>query len=251
MRIAVLADPHVCTPWMKPDLMRRIVAQVQGVEADLILLAGDFLADRSMPGRHIPAEEVVPLFADMTAPLGVFAVMGNHDYADCAAAMASDGRNSSVRDAFADTSVTMMGNDARALRHGKTPFWLVTLDSQRGRGKKNPGYEDPATAYAKVDDDAPVILLAHEPDYFARADRRAMLQISGHTHAGQFVLFGRRPMVPSAYGDRYAMGHIVEQGRHLVVSAGLGYSGLPFRFGAPPEITLIEIASPASGRNTK
>ena len=48
-------------------------------------------------------------------------------------------------------------------------------------------------------------------------------------------------MTPSRFGDRYAVGHIVEGDRHMIVSAGIGYSGLPFRFGVPPEITLIEI----------
>ena len=88
---------------------------------------------------------------------------------------------------------------------------------------------------------APAILLAHEPDYFACADARAFLQISGHTHGGQANLAGWRPMTPSAHGGRYAWGHVREGGRHLIVSGGIGYSGLPLRFMQPPEITLVKL----------
>lgn len=241
LRIAVLADPHVCRPWVTPERISDTVAQTQALGADLIVLAGDFLPDRKMPCRHLTADAIVPLFAGLSAPLGVWSIMGNHDYADCPRALASDGADSSVAAALAAAGLPLLRNGAVALEHGGCGFWLVGLDSQRGRGRGRPGYEDPERAFADVPAGAPAILLAHEPDYFARGDDRALLQISGHTHGGQGVILGRRPMTPSAYGDRYAIGHIAELDRHLVVSAGLGYSGLPLRVRVPPELTCIEL----------
>lgn len=242
LRIAVIADPHVCEPWVSPRRISAIVAQVQTLGADLVLLAGDFLADRNMLCRHLPANQIAPLFARLSAPLGVHGILGNHDWKDCARARKSGFRDSSVIEAFEHAGRPLLRNQSLRLRHGTQDFWLVTMDSQMRR-RKVPQLHDPEAAFADVPENAPAILLAHEPDYFATGDDRAMLQISGHTHGGQFSLFGRRPMTPSAFGDRYAIGHIVEGERHLVVSAGLGYSGLPLRFGVPPEITLIELST--------
>ncbi len=86
-----------------------------------------------------------------------------------------------------------------------------------------------------------VILMAHEPDIFPQVPDRVSLTLSGHTHGGQVRLFGHAPVVPSRYGSRYAYGHIIEGGRHLIVSGGLGCSILPLRFASPPEINLIEL----------
>ncbi len=94
---------------------------------------------------------------------------------------------------------------------------------------------------AKITDDAPVILLAHEPDIFPRVPDRVAITLSGHTHGGQVRLFGYSPVVPSRFGNRYAYGHVVEDNRHLLVSGGLGCSILPVRFGSPPEIVMLEL----------
>ncbi len=93
----------------------------------------------------------------------------------------------------------------------------------------------------------PVILMVHEPDIFVRVPKRATLTLAGHTHGGQVLLpFVGRPIVPSAYGQRFAYGHIVEGGRNMIVSSGLGLTGLPIRFGVPPEIALITVGAPGT-----
>lgn len=86
-----------------------------------------------------------------------------------------------------------------------------------------------------------MILLAHEPDIFPDVPSRVALTISGHTHGGQVRLFGYSPVVPSRFGNRYAYGHVVEGGRNLVVSGGLGVAILPVRFGMRPEIVQIDL----------
>lgn len=103
------------------------------------------------------------------------------------------------------------------------------------------GVDDLGGTLAKVTDKAPIVLLAHEPDIFPSVPARVALTLSGHTHGGQVRLLGYSPVVPSRFGNRYAYGHIVEQDRHLVVSGGLGCSGLPVRFGVPPEIVFLEL----------
>jgi predicted MPP superfamily phosphohydrolase len=76
---------------------------------------------------------------------------------------------------------------------------------------------------------------------FPTIPERVSLTIAGHTHGGQVYipLLGRRPVVPSRYGERYAVGRVVEQNRHLFVSSGLGTSIIPVRFLVPPEIPVL------------
>jgi predicted MPP superfamily phosphohydrolase len=95
-----------------------------------------------------------------------------------------------------------------------------------------------------VTTDHPVILLAHEPDIFPTVPERVALTLSGHTHGGQIrIPLLWEHLVPSRYGARFAYGHIVEAGRHMVVSGGLGTSFAPVRLGVPPEIVHIVIGA--------
>jgi predicted MPP superfamily phosphohydrolase len=93
---------------------------------------------------------------------------------------------------------------------------------------------------AKVTDDAPVILLAHEPDIAISVPERVTLTLSGHTHGGQLRLLGWSPVVPSRYGNRFAYG-LVRERCDLIVSGGLGCSIMPLRLGMPPEVVLVTL----------
>jgi hypothetical protein len=106
------------------------------------------------------------------------------------------------------------------------------------------GVDDLPRTLAQVGTDDPVVLLAHEPDIFPNVPARVALTLSGHTHGGQI----RVPLiwpafVPSKYGARFAYGHVVEGGRHMVVSGGLGTSVIPARLGVPPEIVRVELGA--------
>jgi predicted MPP superfamily phosphohydrolase len=87
-----------------------------------------------------------------------------------------------------------------------------------------------------------VLLITHNPDLFPEVPDRVMLTLAGHTHGGQvrLPLIGA-PIVPSAYGQRFVAGHIVERGRHLFVSTGIGTSDIPVRFGVPPAIFVLTL----------
>ena len=107
------------------------------------------------------------------------------------------------------------------------------------------GLDDLDGTLAQVTDEAPVILMAHEPDVFPKVPPRVALTLSGHTHGGQIRLFGRSPVVPSRYDNRYAYGHVVEDDRNLIISGGLGCSIAPVRFGVPPEIVVVDLGASA------
>lgn len=222
------------------------VAAINSIDADLIAVMGDYVADHAFVTSAVPMAEVARAIASLRAPLGVYAVMGNHDWrADPEARQRMQGPTSYARQ-LTEAGVTVLENAGRRIETAEGAFWVFGLGTQQVRrdGRWSPwqGVDDLPTTLAELADDAPAILLAHEPDIFPSVPARVALTIAGHTHGGQ-IAFGRwTPVVPSRYGSRYAWGHVCERGRHLVVSGGLGCSGLPLRFGRRPEVTVITLA---------
>lgn len=247
LRIAVVADIHVGYPYMTLPRVEEIVAATNALEPDLILLLGDYPAGPKVILRRVPLPDLGRVLARLRAPLGVHAVLGNHDWWDDKAAQGRRAGPVESRRVLEAQGIPVYENDAVRLVHGGRPFWLAGLADQVPFHpvRDYRGLDDLPGTLAKVTDDAPVILMAHEPDIFADVPARVALTLSGHTHGGQIRLLGWSPVIPSEYGSRYAYGHIVEGGHHLVVSGGLGVSGVPVRFGVPPEIVLVELGGEA------
>ena len=253
--IAYLSDLHPMRPWVTNESYSHHVEEVNSWGLDMIVLGGDFTSAGRTPGFKEPPEETAKVLSGLEAPLGVHAVLGNHDWIDDELAPEVDFQTSRMSQALTEVGYHPLLNGSRRLTHHGQDFWLVGFDSQwaprrieEGQKKKHAtkGRHDPEAAYREVPPGAPSILLAHEPDYFVEGDPRSVLQISGHTHAGQANFFGWRPFTPSAYPTRYSHGHVEELGRHLVVSAGCGYTHVPARIAAPPEITVIRLSHPES-----
>src|SRR5919109_2325974 len=250
LKIAALADIHACDPWMSAERIEYIADQTNRLGADLIVLLGDYAAGHRYVTQLVPADAWAPALAGLRAPLGVHAVMGNHDWWDDRTAQRV-GRGPVIgRRALEKNGIPVYENDAVRLKKNGQPFWLAGLGDQlalragkRWGRRRTTGVDDLPATLAKVTDDAPVLLLAHEPDVFPEVPGRISLTLSGHTHGGQVRLFGYAPVVPSRYGNRYAYGHVVEEGRHLVVSGGLGCSTVPVRLGMPPEIVVVDVGA--------
>lgn len=248
LSLAVVADVHACEPYMPIAKIEEIVATTNALKPDLIALLGDYAAGHRFTTAQVASADWARTLAGLKAPLGVHAVLGNHDWWDDRAAQRAGHGPIIGRLALEKAGLPVYENDVVRLRKDGQTFWLAGLADQiallKGRqyGRlRFQGFDDLPGTLAKVTDDAPVILLAHEPDIFPKVPARVALTLSGHTHGGQVRLFGYSPVVPSRYGNRFAYGHIVEDGRHLIVSGGLGCSIMPVRFGMPPEIVLIEL----------
>jgi predicted MPP superfamily phosphohydrolase len=230
LRVAVLADLHVGSPWNGLDKLARIVAETNAAAPDVVLLAGDYVIKGVIGGSFVAPEAIAARLHALHAPLGVYAVLGNHDWWLDAAR---------VRTALAAAAIPTLDDRALAIDGGGRRFWLC------GVSDFWEGAHDVHRALAGVTDDAPVILFTHNPDVFPHVPARVALTVAGHTHGGQvFVPILGRPIVPSRYGQRYAIGHVVEDGRHLFVSPGLGTSIIPVRFRVPPEISLVTLRAP-------
>jgi predicted MPP superfamily phosphohydrolase len=247
LKIAVIADLHACDPWMSLERIQGIVDHTNRLDADVIVMLGDYVAGHRHVTRYIPADEWAPVLAGLKAPLGAHAILGNHDWWEDKT-IQREGRGHTVaRRAMEAAGIPVYENDVQRLTKDGRSFWLAGLGDQlaywpatRFRPISRIGVDDLAATMAKITDDAPVILLAHEPDVAPRVPARVALQLSGHTHGGQIRLFGWSPVVPSRYGGKFAYGHSREK-CDVIVSGGLGCSIMPFRLGVPPEIVLVTL----------
>jgi predicted MPP superfamily phosphohydrolase len=223
-RAGVMSDLHAGVPHAGRDKIRRAVDALNARAPDVHLLLGDYLDASQVLKRYLAPEVVAHELGRLQAPLGTFAVIGNHDW-----------RNSGDRmwRALDAAGITVLEDRAVELANG---VWIAGLADMRHR------MPDVGKALQGVPDGAPAIVLSHDPDLFPRIPARVALTLAGHTHGGQVAIpLRRRPLLPSYYGERYARGHIVEHGRHLLVTSGVGTSGLPVRFLAPPEVIDLKL----------
>jgi uncharacterized protein len=246
LRIVTLSDIHACDPWMSTSRIQSIVNTANALDGDIILLLGDYVAGSRIVRKYGESGEWAPVLGQLKAPLGVHAILGNHDWWEDKTAMRDGKGPTFVHRALADVGIPVLDNDAVRLMHNGKPFWLAGLGDQIAfiptrhlHGKR--GDDDLTGTLRKLTDDAPAILMAHEPDIFPRVPGRIALTLSGHTHGGQVNLFGWRPASASRLSARYARGHFSENGRDLLVSSGLGCSIAPIRVGVPPEIMVVEL----------
>ncbi len=228
VRVVFLTDTHMAGPDQSPARLERIVARINVHKPDLVLLGGDYIGEPKLWGRAYSLEQTVSAFSRFRAPLGVVAVLGNHDYWNDAAA---------VEAALRAAGVTVLRNSA--VRRG--PLVLGGIDD---------AYTGQADAQAVFRAMRPHkgahVLLSHSPDIFPKLPPGSPPLLVGHTHCGQIQVPLMGPaFVPSDYGTRYACGLYEEDGNQMIVSGGVGTSVVPLRLGARPDYWLISFGPQA------
>ncbi len=258
LRIVALADIHANEPWMPPSRIASIVERANSLGGDVIVLLGDYVGSSRFALRSGRETDWSGPLRALRAPLGVHAILGNHDWWHDEEAMRRMQGPTFVHHGLRGIGVNLLENDAVRLVHGGRPFWLAGLGDQMAfnvaprrrsrhwhRDMIGWGNDDLPGTMGRIMDDAPAILLAHEPDIIPRVPARVSLTMCGHTHGGQVNLLGWRPASGSPGSSRHPRGHYVVGGRDLLVSSGLGCSIAPIRFGVPPEIMVVELGGPA------
>jgi predicted MPP superfamily phosphohydrolase len=231
LKVGVMADLHSGVPHMGHRAIARAVRTLNRERPDLVLLLGDYVDASPLWGGRLSPEVIASALGALEAPLGRFAVLGNHDWK-----VAPD----RIWAALRDNRITVLENRAVPVEARNTRLWIAGVADLRHRRP------DLARTLHDVPDDPgqPVLLLAHDPDVHPHVPARVALTLSGHIHAGQVAIpLLRRPAVPSAYGERYTRRHHVDAGRRLYVTSGLGTSGMPVRLLAPPEVVTLELRS--------
>lgn len=225
LRLGLLSDLHGGAPYAGLEAIRRAVQRLNDEAPDAILLLGDYIDAHPLWGGRLAPEKIAHELGALRAPLGTYAVLGNHDWKQAGDRMWT---------ALHNAGIEVLEN--RVMKAGD--LYVAGLADLRSRRPDLPG------ALAGVPAGAPVVLLSHDPDVFPYVPDRISLTVSGHTHGGQVAIpVLRRPAIPSRYGERYARGHVIEDGRHLYITSGLGTSGLPLRLLAPPEVVVLGLVA--------
>jgi len=225
--VVALSDVHAGAPHMGLDQVRRVVALANAQQPDLVVLLGDYVIHGVIGGRFVPPEETAAVLGGLRARHGVVSVLGNHDgWLDAPR----------VRRALERAGLRPLVNESLRIEDRGHAVWIA------GLADLWTGEPDLARALASVPPGDPVIVLTHNPDVFPTIPARVNLTLAGHTHGGQVALpLIGRPIVPSRFGQHYAIGVVREQGRVLFVSPGLGTSIIPVRFRVPPEISVLTL----------
>jgi predicted MPP superfamily phosphohydrolase len=232
LTIGFVADTHV-GPHISLEEATRAIAMVRAERPDLVLLGGDYISESP---RH--AEPAAALLGELvrSAPLGGYAVLGNHD---CGERF----RDRIVTAALEREGITVLRNASAAVETGRGQLWIAGID------EAIMSQADPDAAFAGVPTGAATIALWHEPDYAAEsAQRGAFVQFSGHSHGGQVRLPGIGPLVLPIGGARFVQGWNQAAGMPVYTTRGVGVFMPPVRLNCPPEVTLISLVAPAGDR---
>lgn len=240
LRVVLLSDLHMDTMHVPPARVRSIAARVNAMHPDVVLLAGDYIGGDVFKGRKefgarpmrsqkeiALDEEGLRTLGAFQAKYGVYAVMGNHDcWWDC----------DSVRKILAGTHVQFLENKAARIARPDGDVWILGIEDGQTEHPDFPGTQ------AQAPKGAAAIALTHNPGLFDWASNTVGIQMSGHSHAGQvrFPLIGA-PITVCRHTNDTAKGGTVIGNRVLIVTRGVGSSGIPVRFNAPPQILLVTV----------
>lgn len=220
LQVALLSDIHF-DPLFETEYLESVVARTNALSPDLILFTGDFVSDEAAR-----LSDLADILAKTTAPLGRFAILGNHDHTVAPQLVGS---------ALELAGITLLRN--RTVPIPGMELWHLTGLESFWRGRPDP------TCITRTRAETRHIVLAHEPDSFDRlGDSRIALQLSGHTHGGQIRMpYWGAIQLPS-WGKKYQAGLYEHDDRKLYVNKGIGTVVHHYRFNCPPEITLLRLS---------
>jgi len=247
LKIVAIADIHGGSNGVDQAKLSQIVSLANEQDADLIVLLGDYVSQQDkrdstgMRPLKMDMESIAIGLAGMRAKYGVFAVLGNHDALH---------DNAAVADAIAREGYTVLNGAVAEVNANGASLRILGLkdhlqiDTWRGYA------DDARNLLAATEGKGDVIVLQHSPDVAPIINgerpisKDLKLMIAGHTHGGQVWLpILGRPIIPSSYGQKFAAGHVKENGLDIFVTTGVGTSLLPFRFMVPPEIAVLTLRS--------
>jgi uncharacterized protein len=245
LRIAMISDVHGGSNGGSAENIRRVVETTNEQNPDLVVLLGDYVsqARTSESGRNrplkMPIREIADNLSGLKAKFGVFAVLGNHDgwYGD-----------EEVTAEMTRIGYRVLQNEIVVIRQNGVPLRLFGMKDHLQLSSWFTFDEMVRSVVAANPKEGQIIVLEHSPDifnilnYWKDLNPDLKLMLAGHTHGGQewLPILGT-PFVPSSFGQRYARGHVKEEGVDMFVTSGVGTSILPFRFMVPPEVAIVTV----------
>jgi predicted MPP superfamily phosphohydrolase len=234
VKVAHLTDFH-CGPQIPRGYLENALEQTLAEKPDLIALTGDFVHK-----GYAHVEAAAKLFRHLRAPLGVYAVLGNHDFSvrNATGFRRHRGLHRAIADSLAAEGVNVLRNSAVRLEREGSGLIVAGVDDLWS------GEADPHGAFAGQCPNTPRVVLAHNPqsvEFFGK--HRADLTLSGHTHGGQINWPGLGRVLLGKKAKRWAAGLYPHGDGHVYVNKGVGF-GWRFRFGVRPEIAVFTLNVP-------
>lgn len=220
-KIVFVADIHH-GPYFSKERLTNLVDRINLLEPDIIILGGDYVHREPIYIHNVFNE-----FRRLKAPLGIYAVQGNHDHWEDAIGIWNYMHRNGIHICDNESFWVKSGQDSIKIG-GVGDLWT---DNQ-----------EPQHTISDVRDNQFCILISHNPDYLEEFHSNLVdLTLSGHTHGGQVNLFGWAPILPSKYGQKYRYG-LIKCGKTLsYITSGVGTITPPLRFMCVPEIVLIRL----------
>jgi uncharacterized protein len=244
LKIVALSDIHAGSHAVDEAKLRQIVETVNTLDADLVVMLGDFVSTaRDRKSVFMPPKVIADNLRGMKAHYGVYAVLGNHDgwHGD-----------ESVREALLGAGYRVLENQLISIDRNGSKMRILGLKDHMKLDSWRTFDHTVRLAVRDHGGAGQILVLEHSPDIFQVLNYHKTLgddfklMLAGHTHGGQIWLpIVGSPFVPSSFGQKYNAGHIREEGRDMFVTTGIGTSLLPFRFMMPPEIAVITVRSAA------
>lgn len=225
-RIFFGSDIHAGPPLQRKG-MEKLVRKINNLHPDIILLGGDYVG-----GNFRGTEYFYPALKELSAPDGVFAVVGNHDNWET---------GDRIDTLMKEAGVTLLRNKNVRILHNGAPINIAGVDDVWT------GNPDLLKTAEGIEQSEFAIMLSHNPDVFAEGlpnDNKGGfdLAMAGHTHGGQITGFGKLAYAPTEHGKRYLNDWRFEDSVPILVSNGIGCNSVPIRFYAPAEMHMIELA---------
>ncbi|MFC0270708.1 metallophosphoesterase [Metabacillus herbersteinensis] len=227
LKIVQFSDTHL-SDFFTLSQLEKVVAKINSLQPDLLLFTGDLMDE---PNQYTEIHQIVPILKKLKAPLGKFAVYGNHDHGGYGT------------DIYKNV-VNLAGFDLLKNEKRTVPLLDGSVITVAGIDDLMLGKPDYEQTLAKLDESLFTILLAHEPDAAVNAKNYSVdLQVSGHSHGGQIQIPFFGPLITPPFATIYTEGMYSINNMQLYVNRGLGTTRLPFRFLSMPEITVFTLKS--------
>ena len=231
LRVVFLSDFHTGSHSNDVSRLTSIIAEAASVTPDVALFGGDYVNMHLFGRGRVPPRTIAAILSHIKAPLGRFAILGNHDY---------DYDRHAVTAALLDSGITVLEHDGCMVQFQDRSIRIVGIpDAHIAR-------PEAYSLLADLSPHRPTIVLAHDPVWFGHLPPGPHLMLAGHTHGGQIRLPGIGIVKKATKAPRrWCHGLVKERGQYLYVTSGIGTSGVPVRWGVPPEFAVLDLMGTA------